>query len=76
MISSLDQQAALLCPHCRAGSLVRRRDDTGEYVHDRISVAGGGSWSHTICWADGLRSGRLTFEQNREQTEAWNKERK
>lgn len=42
----------LVCPHCRAGHLAHKRTDTGEWVHDRAT---GGQFTHTICWADGLR---------------------
>lgn len=47
------------CPHCLAGVKVRRRDDTGEHVHDFAQALGGASGtrnSHTLCLASGLRN--------------------
>lgn len=70
MSLTLEQQCAQLCPHCLAGSPVVRRRDTGEWTHT-LSVVNGGPWSHTLCWADGLRCGRLTFEQSQQQSAVW-----
>lgn len=39
-----------VCPRCREGNAVRRRDDTGEHVHDG---------PHGICWANGFRNSRF-----------------
>lgn len=44
-----------ICPHCRRGYKVQQRDDTKEWVHSHTS----GSFSITICWADGLRRSRF-----------------
>lgn len=47
----------LVCPHCGAGSVATRRADTGEWVHNSsVAVGGGRQFSHTLCWANGLRN--------------------
>ena len=47
------QEACIaICPHCRAGKNLRRREDTLEFVHDGVT---GNPNSHSICWANGLR---------------------
>lgn len=50
--ADFDAICLLVCPHCRGGVRLERREATGEWVH-----TGGGvrSVMHTICWADGLR---------------------
>ena len=50
-----EEVCGLVCPHCRAGQPIRKRDDTGEYVHDAILNT---SHAHALCWANGLRTSR------------------
>jgi hypothetical protein len=48
-----------ICIHCREGIALRRRDDTGEFVHDgTIQIPGtlGRRHSHTICLAHDFRN--------------------
>ena len=33
-MSEIEDKIKELCPHCKAGEPVRRRSDTGEWVHD------------------------------------------
>lgn len=58
-LSRVDFEAIvrIVCPHCRAGDPPRKRASTGEFVHT-TNRAGprGGNFSHTICWAHGLRA--------------------
>lgn len=42
------------CPSCKAGAPLRRREDTGEYVHD--FVIGTTGFSHSFCLASYLRN--------------------
>ena len=43
------------CPYCKRGNAVRFRTDTAEYVHDHIK---GTSFSHCICFSNGMRKAR------------------
>ena len=45
-----------ICPHCRNGNTVIQRTDTLEFVHNNVK---GSQFSHTICWASGLRNSRF-----------------
>ena len=61
-----DEEAEYLyratCPMCAAGSAIRFRADTGEFVHDQAlktnPVTGQKELGtgHSICWASGLRN--------------------
>jgi hypothetical protein len=44
------------CKHCAAGSPVRYRTETKEYVHDWVGERGAArTMSHAFCLATGLR---------------------
>lgn len=47
-----DTLCRLVCPLCSQGADLRYRPETIEYVHD---VATKIQFSHSICWANGLR---------------------
>lgn len=50
----------LVCPMCRAGRMATVRDDTGEFVHNETTPAGGGIRFETqLCWASDLRRSRF-----------------
>ncbi len=52
----VEELARMTCPHCKAGSAVRLRNDTNEWVHDAVANKfGGTSQGHSICWASGIR---------------------
>lgn len=51
----VEELAKMTCPHCRAGIVVRQRQDTKEYVHDSVAWEHGVRDGHSICWANGLR---------------------
>lgn len=52
----VEQLAQMTCPHCKAGSPVRLRTDTGEWIHDQVANKFGGMQpGHSICWASGIR---------------------
>lgn len=51
----LEQLCKDTCPHCKAGSAVRHRTDTNEWVHDQVATRFGAAQGHSICWANGLR---------------------
>lgn len=51
----IEELAASTCPHCAAGIIARRREDSGEFVHDQVKTSLGVVKGHTICWASGLR---------------------
>lgn len=45
-----------ICPQCKAGVVVRQREDTREFVHDIVSERGPmKSWSHVFCLASHFR---------------------
>jgi hypothetical protein len=47
----------LVCPHCAAGVVARKRASTGEWIHDRSHVTPHGSqFNHGLCWASRLRN--------------------
>lgn len=56
-IADFDAICMLVCPHCRSGHRAVVRPDTGEWVHNQTfnREAGGQTFSHGLCWADGLR---------------------
>lgn len=53
--AELKELAASTCPHCAAAIPLRRREDSGEWVHDQVATSQGVVKGHTICWANGLR---------------------
>lgn len=53
--AEIEELARSTCPHCGADIAVRRREDSGEWVHDQVSTSLGVVKGHTICWANGLR---------------------
>lgn len=48
----------LVCPHCYGGMATRYRPETKEWVHDHVAKmpGGGGTITHGVCWATGLRT--------------------
>jgi hypothetical protein len=55
--SDFDEIARLVCPHCAAGDLARRRESSGEWVHSTMRTVGtGGAFTHGLCWANRLRN--------------------
>jgi hypothetical protein len=56
----VDHLIKITCPHCLAGVVVRKRDSTGEWVHDFAQPLGTGREgtrnSHTLCLATGIRN--------------------
>ena len=52
-----DAICLLVSPHCAAGDMPRLRASMREWVHSTHRVTRqGGSFSHGICWAHGLRN--------------------
>jgi hypothetical protein len=49
-------ECARMCPSCAGGSPVRKRADTGEWVHD--ARAGSKAFAHHLCGAHELRKRR------------------
>jgi hypothetical protein len=64
----------MVCPHCRTGTALRQRKDTGEFIHENVmievviadtptGVPVGGKFERRtgtiLCWADGLRRSRF-----------------
>lgn len=60
-LTKLEYEEALrvMCPHCAAGNVPRRREDTGEIVHD---LGVGNKNIHTICWSNHFRKSRFAKE--------------
>lgn len=55
--ADFDAICLLVCPHCAAGDPAKLRESTREWVHSTHRVTGrGGTFSHGICWAHGLRN--------------------
>lgn len=54
--SEIEELSAATCPHCAAGIAVRRRADTGEWVHDQVATSQGVVKGHSICWGNGIRT--------------------
>lgn len=56
--SDFDRKCGELCEACRAGVVVRRRSDTGEFVHDTaVEIPGtlGKRMGHFFCTASDFR---------------------
>lgn len=47
-----------ICPRCKAGALIRKRTDTGEWVHDGRGP-NPNQQTHAYCWASGFRNSRF-----------------
>jgi hypothetical protein len=53
--AQVEELSRTTCPHCKAGSPVRFRTDTAEWVHDQVVSKFGTQAGHSICWANGIR---------------------
>jgi hypothetical protein len=57
--SEFDAKCRELCPHCKAGAVLRQREDTREWVHDFATGDGGPlgrrMMGHSICHAHDFR---------------------
>lgn len=49
--AEFEELAKSNCPHCVKTLKVRRRTDTGEWVHDTDKM-------HAICWSNSMRVAR------------------
>lgn len=57
----------IVCPHCASGDRAQFRASTREWVHSTHRVTRmGGSFSHGICWAHGLRNSLFAPPPERE----------
>ena len=56
--AEFEQHCATVCVHCGANIAVRKRADTGEWVHDEVIMLGRKIKGHTLCMAHALRSER------------------
>jgi hypothetical protein len=50
--ADLEELCRVVCPACRGGVPLRYRTETSEWVHDKSTKT---NFSHSICWATGLR---------------------